>query len=230
MRKFLHLLKYDAILFYRNRIFAVAAVVTAAYLGIFYLLQPLGNLTTMLVVLIFNDPVVMGFLFAGVLLLFDKSQNTIQAILVAPVPFFTYILSKTVLLSALATVISFIMAWSTRGNDFNYLPLFISVFLSTAMFSMLGFAISAMCRDFNRFLVYSMGFLIVAAVPFASVFGIGKAEYYSWVPTMGGIWLLESAFDLRKMEMFYFVMYAHLGFWTVTSAVISGFITRQKAI
>ncbi|MDX5321229.1 MAG: hypothetical protein LPK45_08940, partial [Bacteroidota bacterium] len=65
-RSTLKLLKWDLLQLHRNNLIVLALLVAAMYLGLFKLLEPLGDLRSLLVLLVFNDPVVTGLLFAGV--------------------------------------------------------------------------------------------------------------------------------------------------------------------
>ena len=121
-------LKWDAVLLYRNRLFHIALLIALIYTGVFFLLKPLGNLDNVLVVLIFNDPVVTGYIFGGVIWLFDKNQHTLQAVSVLPVRRNLYLLSKILILSGLAVLVSVVMALAARGLDFNWFHLIFSVF------------------------------------------------------------------------------------------------------
>ncbi len=183
MKQLQKLLTWDIVLLNRNNLFLIGVIVAAIYIGIFYLIRPFGDLTIVLVVLIFNDPVVTGYLFAAILLLFDKTQNTLQAISVLPLTINKYLLSKAIILSLLGTVTSFIMAYATKGVYFNHIHLFIASFFSAFMFSCFGFAVSAVSGTFNQLLFYSIPFFIISAVPFFSVFKYGKIEYFLVIPS-----------------------------------------------
>lgn len=229
MKYFLHLFKWDVILLNRNQLFMIAAVITLLYIGIFYLLKPLGNLTTILIILIFNDPVITGLLFAGVLWMFDKNQNTLQAIAVLPVSPSFYLLSKAMVLSLLATLLSFIMTIAAMGLNFNGLHLFTSVFFSAFMFSCLGFCIGALARNFNQFLLYMIPVLLLNAVPFLSIFDIGESWYFLPLPSTGGIELLRSTFDNRSFG-FNLGMYIHLIIWTLLIWLLANKISQSRLV
>ena len=229
MSSFLTLLKWDMVLLNRNRLFVLAAVVAGIYIALFYLLKPLGNLTNVLIILIFNDPVVTGYLFAGVLLLFDKNQHTLQAISVLPLPFATYLLSKAVLLSVLATVLSFIMTFATRGIDFNAGHLLAASFLSAFMFSLLGFVVGALTRNFNQLLLYSIPFFVLTGLPVLALFGYGELWQYALVPSTGGIGIMQAAFE-EKSGWHTLFMYIHLLVWTVISWIIALKVTSGKLL
>ncbi len=189
-----HLLKLDLMLLHRNNMFVLALVVSVIYVGVFYLLAPIVNLDLLVVILIFNDPVITGFLFAGVLWLFDKNQNTLQAVAVLPIRTELYLWSKALILTSLAVAISFIMAIAIRGLHFDGVRLLLGVGGATLLFAGLGFLLGARSLTFNQFLMYAIPFLVVMGVPFLALFDIGDMLWYQVFPSAGGLGLIKSAF------------------------------------
>lgn len=229
MNHLLHLLSFDLRLLHRNRLFVLAAAVALIYVGVFYLIRTLGNLETMLIILIFNDPVVTGYLFAGVLLLFDKNQHTLQALAVLPVPFRLYLLSKAVVLAVLATGLAFAMALATVGWAFQPVHLFFATFLSAFIFSCIGFYVGAYAKNFNHLLFYSIPFLVVAGLPFLALFGIGSWAYFFPIPSTGGIVLLQASFtDLSLMKIS--LGYLHLIVWAGLSWTVAVRTTERRLL
>ncbi|MCU0397747.1 MAG: hypothetical protein MUC73_06555, partial [Cyclobacteriaceae bacterium] len=99
MNQLLHLLKFDFILLNKNKIITISILVTAIYVGVFKGLSYLGNMEKLLILVIFNDPALLGFLFVGVLVLFEKNENTLDALAVTPIKISNYILSKSISLT-----------------------------------------------------------------------------------------------------------------------------------
>jgi fluoroquinolone transport system permease protein len=213
MRQLTTLLKWDAVLLHRNNLFVIAGIVAALYMGLFFLLKPLGNLDAILSILIFNDPVVTGYIFAGVLLMFDKGQNTLQALAVLPLKFVNYLLSKIIVLSVLATVIAVLMSLSGAGLGVNYVHLIMGTFFSTFIFSSLGFAVGSISKNFNMFLMYSIPLFILSAVPFFGMFGIGNMYWYALFPSTGGVGLIYAAFVPAGWAQVVF-LYAQIGLFS----------------
>lgn len=94
MKQLTQMLKWDLILLQRNQMITISFLIAGLYLGIFYLLKELGNLENVLIIMIFNDPVITGYLFAAVLMLFEKDQNMLVALSVSPMRFTHYLWSK----------------------------------------------------------------------------------------------------------------------------------------
>ncbi|MBR9999638.1 MAG: hypothetical protein KFF73_11740 [Cyclobacteriaceae bacterium] len=222
-------LKWDTVLLYRNRLFHIALLIALIYTGIFFLLKPLGSLTRILVVLIFNDPVVTGYIFGGVIWMFDKNQHTLQAVSVLPANRRHYLLSKILILSLLAVMVSLVMAIATRGLDFNVFHLVISVFFSSFLFSAVGFAVAALSRGFNEFLLYSVPFFIISAIPMLYMFGIGEIMYFIPLPTTGCIEILRASFTSLN-SWYLLIMYCQMFIWAVISWRVVVRVTQKRQV
>lgn len=229
MKRFLALLRWDVLLLHRNRLFVFSAAVAAVYIGVFYLLLPLGDLSALLIVLIFNDPVVTGFLFGGILWMFDKNQNTLQAISVLPLPLPLYLLSKATVLSVLATLLAGAMVLATRGLAIHWVPLLTGVFFSAFTFSYTGFSIGALSRNFNYFLLYSLPVFLLTALPFLGIFGVTDPVLWVWVPTFGGITLLHTAFYGPPVAGDWW-LYLHLIIWCYLIYRTGTYLTRKTLL
>jgi len=221
------LIRWDIIFLHRNNLFSTAGAVALMYTGIFHLVKELGNVPFVSVLLIFNDPVVTGYLFAGVLWLFDKNQNTMQAVSVLPIPLSLYLLSKVIVLSFLAVIVSFVIGVATRGLHFNPFHVFFSVLLSTTIFSLIGFSIASISRSFNQFLMYSLPFFLFTAVPFLLLFDIGNILYYVPIPSTGGIEILHGAFVEKNTGLLVY-SYIHLCAWTIICWMLTVRVTIQR--
>ncbi len=227
MNELFQLMKWDAILLHRNRLFVIAGIVALMYVGLFYLFKPLGDLTNLLIVLIFNDPVVTGYLFAGVLWLFDKNQHTLEAISVLPISLKKYLLSKSILLSIMAVAVSLMMALSTQGFGFNWLHLIFAVFGTGFIFCLAGFIIASRSKNFNQFLMYSIPIFMISGVPLMTIFGFGNLLYFMPLPTTGGIGLLQATFQLVAWGNV-IVCYVHLIIWSVICWRMVVFVTLKQ--
>lgn len=227
MRKLFQLFKWDVILLHRNRLFIIAGAVAGLYIGIFFLLKPLGNLDRILTVLVFNDPVVTGYIFAGVLWMFDKNQNTLQALTVTPVKLSAYLLSKIITLSLLGTVSAIVMAAAAMGTQVNYFHLILSTFFSSFIFTCLGFTLGAVAKNFNSFLMYSIGVFMVLAVPILWVFDIGNFWWFLVFPITGGVGTLYGSVASVAPKIL-FAAYIQLGVFSYLSWLLAKHITMKK--
>jgi fluoroquinolone transport system permease protein len=221
MKNFLHLLKHDYKLFNRNNIISISILVTAIYMALFYWLSGLEDAEKILVLVIFNDPVLIGFLFAGVMVLFEKNENTLQALSVSTLTKAQYILSKSIALTTIALGCCLAMALAGVGVHFNFLHFSMATILTTLMFSFFGFMIVAGETTFNRFILKAVGLLIFMSLPFLGYFGLSPRLWFLWIPTQPAIDLFQAA--LTKNSPLNTLVYAYtaLSFWTMVSFYLS---------
>lgn len=209
---FLNFLKWDLILLHRNNMLVISFVLALIYVGFFYLMKPLGNLDTILIILLFNDPVVTGYLFAGVILLFDKNQFTMQAIKIIPASIEHYVLSKALLLASLATITSVIMTIMAHGLSFNYIHLALGVFGTSLIFTFAGFIFGSFSNSFNQFLLYVIAFMVPMAIPMLWLFDLAPFYFFSPIPSMACMILLKASLaQVPWWELAYGYIYIALG-------------------
>ena len=84
MSVFFHALKWDLIRQYRYNIVGVAAFVTVVYILILFGIE-WEYKDKLVVFLIFNDPAALGMMFIGSLVLFEKSEHTLEALVATPI-------------------------------------------------------------------------------------------------------------------------------------------------
>ena len=194
MKQFRHLLRWDFILLRRYQMISVSLLIGAVYVGIFYLLRSLGNLDKLLVVMVFNDPVVMSYLFAGVLLLFEHDQRTMDTLSVTPLSWSAYLGSKALALATVATFVGLLMVWTGYGFTFHYGHFIAGCLGSSLLFVWLGCIVSAGCQSFNQYLLRSVGFFLLAGLPLLPLFDVWHHPLLYLVPSFPGILLLKASF------------------------------------
>ena len=114
-------------------------------------------------IMIYSDPAAMGLFFMGAIVLLEKSQKVLNAIVVSPVKMSEYILSKTVALIAISTVIAMILGLVSGSNQL--LSIAVGTALTSAIFTMLGITAATKISNLNQFLIVIMPIEIVCFVP-----------------------------------------------------------------
>ena len=195
MKELTHLLKYDFLLINKNKIVVISFIVTAIYVGVFKALAALGSIEKFLVLVIFNDPALLGFLFVGVMVLFEKNENTLQALAVTPIRISNYILSKSITLTAVSLVCCFAMVISGYGLAFNFIHFTFGTVLTTFIFSMLGFIAVAGQSSFNQYILRALGIILFLTLPFLGYFGVVPRIWFVLFPTQPAIDLYNLSFS-----------------------------------
>lgn len=207
MKKFGRLFLWDILLPHRQRLITISVVVTAIYIGIFFLLKELGNIEVLLTMLVFTDPVVTALLLAAVVMLFEKDQQTLPAIRVIPLPPAAFLLSKALSLSLLSTVCGWLMAVLSYGSGFGHGLFLAGVFFTSLPLAFAGLWLGLVSKSFNDFLAKSIGILILLGVPFVSMFGFNWGWLYV-LPSMPTLVLIGGAFSgSSPAEIVYAVVY-----------------------
>jgi fluoroquinolone transport system permease protein len=210
MYRFIKLLELDFILIIRNKILAVAAVVTFLYIMIIQIL-PDESFTEILTILIISDPVMLGFMFTGALVLFEKSSNTLQALTVTPVLPGEYLWSKGLSLTSIALSASLLMVLSGVGTRFNPAYFVTAVIFTSLLFIFGGFTGVSKVKTFNQYFIVIPLFMIPACLPFLNWFGVTDTLLWYVIPTQASLILFDIAFKgtdaVASWEIAYSLIY-----------------------
>ena len=214
MNQLLHLLKFDFILLNKNKIITISILVTAIYVGVFKGLSYLGNMEKLLVLVIFNDPALLGFLFVGVLVLFEKNENTLDALAVTPIKISNYILSKSISLTFLSVCCCLAMVIAAHGFQFHAFHFTMATILTTLIFSMLGFIAVAGQSTFNQYILRALGIILLLSAPFLSYFDVVPRYWFILFPTQPAIDLYNLSFDTQAKVQDLLLAYGLCIGWT----------------
>lgn len=216
MRTFFHLLRWDFVLLQRNKIIAVSVVVTLLYLLVFRWLQSMGNVDNLLIFIVFNDPAMLGFLFIGAMVLFEKNENTLQALSVCPINNHQYLWSKATALTFVALVCCLAMVYAIRGNNVNFIHYIFATLLTTYTLSFMGFIVVAAAHNFNQYILRAVFVLMPLSLPFLGHFGLADWWYFVLIPTQSSISLFKASLaDIGILEIVF--GYIAAVFWLLLS-------------
>jgi fluoroquinolone transport system permease protein len=191
MKQLLHLLGQDFRLLYRYQIVTISIVVSAMYVGLFHWLSGLGNVDRLLILLIFNDPALLGFLFIGVLVLFERNEGTLAALAVVPLQLDSYLLSKALSLSAIAVACCFAMVLVAHTGPFRPVHFGMASLLASLLFAFLGFIVVAPVTSFNAYILRVIVVVIPISLSFLGYFGLVPWHWFFLFPTYPIIGLYE---------------------------------------
>ena len=228
MQKLAIAIQWDLLRQFRYNIIYAAILVTIIYILVLLNLPENPYREKILVFLIFNDPAALGMLFAGSLFLFERSENTLQALWVTPLPHRYYVASKTLTLTLVAVLSSLAMALAGHGWAFQYFYFIAGIGLTASLYTLLGMAAVASCRNFNQYLLRVAGILLPTSLPFLNFFGITYTLWWYLLPSQGGLLLLEAAFlPVDGWRIAYSLLY--LGLWNAGAFWLSVYILKERA-
>ncbi|MFF3781138.1 hypothetical protein [Streptomyces sp. NPDC001933] len=198
---------WDLRLQLRYHIVTVAALVTALYAVALRVLGA-GRSDELLVSILFSDPTMIGFLFVGVLVLFERGSGTLQAVLVTPLSTEQYLWSKAVSLTLIAVPCGTAMALAGGGSRTGIVPLVASLTLTSLLFVFIGLAGVSRARTLNEYLLLVPLFLVPMNLPLLDLFGMVDSWLHYLIPTQASLVLLQAAFASRPgWEAVYAVAY-----------------------
>ncbi len=193
MRMLLRTIWWDLLLQWRYQIITVALVITTAYTLVFKLLAKDG-FDEVLAVIIFSDPVMIGFIFIGAMVLFEKGSGTINALIVTPLRKTEYLLSKVISLGLIATVCSLVMAIAGHGWHLHYFLFIYGVVFTSSIFTLVGFIGVSRVRSMNQFVIIIPLFMIPFVLPLLNFFNLTSSWILYLIPTQAFLDLLWASF------------------------------------
>ena len=164
------------------------------------------------VLLLFFDSALVGIMFIGALVLFEKSENTLQALVVTPMSTHDYLLSKIIsltILSVASALIFMALNFVFNGTEFNILLLILGIILTSVMLILIGFILVSRVNSINEYLLsMMMAFLGLSFPPLLHLSGIYEnVLFYLW-PTQASFILIGGVFEeIETWELAYSVIY-----------------------
>jgi len=193
MNRFLRTICWDLLLQLRYQIITVAIVITCTYTLVFKLLAKDG-FDKILVLIIFSDPAMIGFIFIGALVLFEKGSGTINALIVTPLRKTAYLFSKVISLGLIAIICSLVMAIAGHGWRFNYFLFIYGVAFTSFIFTLIGFIGVSRVKSMNQFVIIIPFFLIPFVLPLLNFFNLTNSWILYLIPTQAFLDLLWASF------------------------------------
>ncbi|MEM7582763.1 MAG: hypothetical protein AAF560_05240 [Acidobacteriota bacterium] len=151
------------------------------------------------------------FMFVAGMILFEKSERTVDALVVTPLPIPTYLTSKVVTLSGFALIESFIVLLLSHGvGNVAPLPLLLGIVALGVMYTLVGIIQVVSHHSVTDFLVPGgIVCLTVLQVPALDAFGVWFHPLLYLFPTQAPVMLMKGAFgELSTGQWLYGVGYS----------------------
>lgn len=183
---------WDLRLQVRYQIVTVSVAISLGY-AILFRVAPAARTEELAALLVFSDPTTIGFLFVGVLVLFERQSGTLQAVAVSPLSPGQYLWSKAISLTLVALLCAGLVAVAAHGWQVRVLPLVAGVALTSLLLVFIGFVAVARVQSVNQYLLVVPLYLVPATVPLAALAGLELPLFYAF-PTYGSLLLIEGGF------------------------------------
>lgn len=185
--------RLDLLLQFRYGFYYAAAFVTLVWIALLYPL-PDSLLDLAVTFVIFTDLAVTGYYFIAGMVLFEKGERTLFALLSTPLRFREYLASKLATLTALAAVMSLVVVVAAYGLGFDVALLTTGVVFTSLICLLIGFIAVAPFDSISRYLIPSQIPMVILGLPLLHFFGIWESALFYLFPTQGSLLLLGGAF------------------------------------
>lgn len=232
MKKLFSTIIWDLILYYRSGIILVAFIISAIYASIFLFL-PKENMLPVVVLLIFSDPTFLGFIFIGVIILYEKSFRTLEALVVTPIKTWQYLWSKSISLALVVLPLTILIAIAGHGFKMNYVLLISDVFLSSMIFTFAGIVGVSKVTTFNQYILTVPIMAIPAILPIIDYLKIWESPLFFLIPTQSTLDLLNMGFTKTSnisivYHLAYLTGWVYLAYVLAKKHFIKNVVVKQK--
>ncbi|MFQ5739973.1 MAG: ABC transporter permease [Acidobacteriota bacterium] len=208
MRRLLSAMVCDVRLQFRNGFYYAVAFVLACWVILLSQLPPL-DWAWLLPVVILGNVAMSAFYFIGGLVLLERAEGSIQALVVTPLRRWEYLASKVITLSILGLVENLILVVIARGMRFQAGFLIAGVVFSSLLFALVGFLVVARYESINQYLLPSVLYVTLLSLPYLHYFGIWDHPLMYAHPLLPSLLLMKGAFSpMSRGELAYCLLYS----------------------
>ncbi|MDL2244052.1 ABC transporter permease [Parabacteroides sp. OttesenSCG-928-J18] len=134
------------------------------YIGVLYVL-PENWRESASSLIIFSDPAMLGLIFIGAIVLFEKSERVLNSIAVSPVKISEYIISKAISLALISTICGLLIAFLSGMKIANYLLFICGLFFGASLFTCMGLVLGTRISTLNKFMITITPLIIIITLP-----------------------------------------------------------------
>jgi fluoroquinolone transport system permease protein len=179
---------------FKQGFFTVYAVLTMVYLIILSFL-PADWLPYALPLLVFTDPSILGLFFIGGILMLEKSQGILMAMVVSPLRTWEFILSKVLSLSLVSLLTALAISYFSGYGQVQWLLLIMTVVLTASFFTLYGIVINAGCETVNQYILKTIPWMLLLVFPCFSLIGFPGSELFLIVPSVAALKLMLGVYS-----------------------------------
>jgi fluoroquinolone transport system permease protein len=177
----------------RNGFFHASAAVLLTW-GVLAWRLPALDWTGLLPLVVLNNLAVGTFFFVAGLVLLERDEGTLDALVVTPLRTGEYLGSKVATLSAVAVAENVLVVWWIAGPGWAAAPLMAGAAFASVMLCLAGFVAVVRFRSVNEYLLPAMGWTVLLLLPVFPYLGIGAGPWVWLHPVQAPLVLLDGAF------------------------------------
>ena len=202
MTRFLSAVKTDVVVQFRNKLYAIGigvAVLVAVMVAWLAGADQLPSVVPPLMLLVIGGTTL---LYVAGMILFERDEGTLHAIIVSPLRASEYLWSKIITLTALATLESITMVGGGMliMSRFEAVPipnipvLLLGIVAIGVMYTLIGIVLIVRYDKITDFLIPMAGLASVLQIPFLHFWGVVEHPVFLIVPTSAPTMLMQGAF------------------------------------
>ncbi len=197
MSRFLSTIIKDIRLQLRYGFYYAAVFVALLYIVILKTLS-LEIVVIILPVVLLSNLTITAYFFVAGLLLFEKSEGTLDAIVVTPVCRGEYLWSKAVSLTILTLLEGLVIISAVIGFAYNPFRLILSLGFIAIMLVFIGFVVVARYDSINEFIIPGALLMTPLALPLIDYFNIWRSWLFYLHPLQAPLELMRGTFDSKQ--------------------------------
>lgn len=221
MSRLVSTVRLDLLQQLRYGFYYAAGFVTLLWIALLYSL-PEAAKEVALTFVVFTDLAAVGYVFIAGMVLFEKGEKTLFALLATPLRFREYLASKLATLTALALIMSLVVIAAGYGLRFNPALLVLGVIFTSLVSLLVGFIFVAPFDSISEYLIPGQLPTLVLVAPLVHFFGIWESPIFYLIPTQGSLLLLGDAFGITQLsawQIAYAILYQLL--WIAGLALLA---------
>lgn len=207
----------DVRLQFRNGFYYASAFV-AALLVLMLLQLPGVDLRPWWPAIILENLVINSFYFMSGLVLLEKGEGTLEALVVTPLRDWEYLGAKALSLTLLSLGETLVVLLLIQGVYFHWGWLMIGLLLQIGIFSLYGFFVVARYDSISEFLLPSILWTFGYSLPLLHYFGLWRSPLMFLHPMQAPLVLIQAAFrPVPGWQVAYGAVYG--GLWLVLAFI-----------
>ncbi|ASS71467.1 hypothetical protein RUL31_11395 [Bacillus atrophaeus] len=221
MKRLLNSMRLDATIQLRYGFLYAAFVSILVWVAVIHAL-PDTILTRFIPAVVFFDIAVVGFYFIAGLVIYEKGESTIYALIISPLRFWEYLSSKLITLTFLAIMLALALIGLSYGFQINILLMILGTTLMSLIALMVGFITVSPFSSFSSYLIPSQLYAALLYLPLIDHIGLWSNPIFYLLPTQGALRLMVGAFEpMGLWEVVYALLYGAV--WVI----ILGFLSKK---
>ena len=200
MRMFISQIRWQFILLSRNNLITISIILTIMYAGIFQWLKHLPNADQILILLIYNDPALIGLFFVGLSVILEKNGDLLRALFVTPLHRHSYLISRILTLTVIGSLCAVGMAVALRGVQLNWFPFVAGISSTCLIFSIAGIFVVSFTTEFLHFLLRSIPVMLLLSLPLLNYFGLIDSLLIRFTPIQASLNLIAQGLTSSDVE------------------------------